>query len=115
MMDSKHEEDLGRLKSMIKNVKYEDVVADLEAHPNKRLFFRFGYKYKGGREKEISRDPKDYPREKSVCIDLKMYYRTMNSWKDELKAAYEWACIVEIESDSDEELHLEGLDEGDMW
>jgi len=115
MMDSKHEEDLGRLKSMIKNVEYEDVVADLEAHPNKRLFFRCGYRYKGGMEKEISRDPKDYPRWKTVCIGLRTHDRMMNSWKDELKASYEWACVVEIESDSDEELHLEGLNEGDMW
>ena len=100
---------------MIKSVKYEDVVTDLEAHPNKRLFFRCGYKYKGAGESEISRGPKDYPYERSVCIDLRMHYRTMNSWKDVLKAKYDWACIVEIESNSDEEMHLNGLDEGDMW
>lgn len=95
-------------------ISYDTVVADLEAHPQKKIYWRSGWGWKGAGEREISRDPKDYPIVKNVCIDLRMYRREIKSWKDELKAKFEWACVVDCSSNTDEEIHLNGLSVNDM-
>ena len=95
--------------------KYDEVVADLEAHPGKRLFWRSGYKHKGAMEREISRDPKDYPKHKTIWLRGMPEPPLLLSWKDALKAKFDWACVVELESDTGEEVHLQGLDANDMW
>ena len=71
-------------------VSYETVVADLEAHPAKRIFWRAGWAYRGAREREISRAP------------------------HELKACFRWACVVELDANTDAEMHLNGLSCSDM-
>lgn len=99
----------------MKHVEYEDIVADLEAHPDKRIFWRSGFAYKGGRVQEISRNPKDYPKYAGTWIRGFQEPPLLHSWKDDLKRKYDWACLVEIESESDKELHLQGLSENDMY
>ena len=93
---------------------YESAVKDLEAHPAKRIFWRSGWAWKGAGEGEISRDPKDYPKRRNVCIDLRMSERVIASWKDELKAKFDWACVVNCDSNTDEAIHLNGLSVNDM-
>ena len=95
-------------------ISYDKAVADLEAHPAKRIFWRSGWAWKGAGESEISRDPKDYPKTKMVCVDLRMSRRTMASWKDELKAKFDWACVVDLDRNDDGEMHLNGLSVNDM-
>ena len=93
---------------------YESVVKDLEAHPAKRIFWRSGRARKGAGEGEISRDPQKYPQRRMVCIDLRMSERIIASWKDELKAKFDWACVVKCGMNTDEEIHLNGLSVNDM-
>lgn len=98
----------------MKEITYDEAVADLEAHPDKRLFWRSGYKFRGAAEREIPRDPKNYPKHKGVWLKGFPEPPILNSWKDALKAEYGWACIVECESNTNEELHLQGLSVLDM-
>ena len=95
---------------MMKHISYADVVKDLEAHPNKRLFWRAGYRFKGAGEREILRnaDAPCYPRR--ACNGM-----VIASWKDDLKKCYDWACLVECDGNSDEEMHLNGLSENDLY
>ena len=95
-------------------ISYEKAVADLEAHPAKRIFWRSGWAYRGAGESEISRKPGDYPKKRTVCIDLRMSERVIASWKDELKAKFDWACVVELDANTDAEMHLNGLSCNDM-
>jgi hypothetical protein len=98
----------------MKHMSYEAAVADLEAHPEKRLFWRSGWAYRGATEYEVSRDPSKYPQTKMVCIDLRMSRRVIASWKDELKAKYEWACLVTCDRNDEREMHLNGLSCNDL-
>ena len=95
-------------------ISYETVVKDLEAHPNKLLFWRSGLAWKGAGEGEVSRAPKDYPKRTMVCIDLRMQERVFASWKDALKAKFDWSCVVKCDKNTDEEIHLNGLSVNDM-
>ena len=36
------------------------------------------------------------------------------SWKDDLKHKFDWACVVECDKNTDEEIHLNGLSVNDM-
>ena len=47
----------GKESNMMKSVSLDAVVADLEAHPKKRIFWRSGWAYRGAMEREISRAP----------------------------------------------------------
>lgn len=38
----------------------------------------------------------------------------IRGWKDELKACFRWACVVEMDSNTDAEMHLNGLSCNDM-
>ena len=38
----------------------------------------------------------------------------IRDWKDELKACFRWACVVELDANSDAEMHLNGLSCSDM-
>jgi len=91
----------------INHMSYEAAVKDLEAHPQKKLFWRSGWAWKGASEYEISRDPKDYPM-------TELGVGKIASWQDSLKRKYGWACVVECDKNTDEELHLNGLSELDM-
>ena len=95
-------------------ISYETVVKDLDAHPAKRIFWRSGWKWKGAGEGEVSRDPKDYPKRTLVCVDLRMQERMFASWKDALKAKFDWACVVQCDKNTDDEMHLNGLSVNDM-
>ncbi len=88
-------------------ISYETVVKDLEVHPAKRIFWRSGWAWKGAGEGEISRDLKDYPR-RILCGPI------FASWKDDLKHKFDWACVVECDKNTDEEIHLNGLSVNDM-
>ena len=68
---------------------------------------RSGWAWKGAGEGEISRDPKDYPR-RVLCGPL------FASWKDDLKHKFDWACVVQCDKNTDEEIHLNGLSVNDM-
>ena len=46
-----------RKRKMMNTISYEAAVADLEAHPAKRIFWRAGWAYRGAGEREISREP----------------------------------------------------------
>lgn len=96
-------------------VSFKSVIEDLEKNPKKRIFWRSGFAWKGAGESEISRDHKDYPKTKSVNVNMRIQWRTINSWKDDLKAKFDWACVVEMDSNTDEEMHLNGLSENDMY
>ena len=95
-------------------ISYETVVKDLDAHPEKRIFWRSGWAWKGAGEGEISRAAKDYPKRRAVCIGLRMTERVFASWKDVLKAKFEWACVVNLDANTDEAIHLNGLSVNDM-
>ena len=87
-------------------VSYETVVADLEAHPAKRIFWRAGWAYRGAREREISRAPHE-PKTvmKSDGSDgCRMVPTLIRDWKDELKACFRWACVVELDANTDAEM-----------
>ncbi len=94
---------------MQNHISYEKAVADLEAHPEKRIFWRSGWAWKGASECEVSRDARDYPKTHMVCVDNRGSVRTMESWKDELKAKFDWACVVELDRNDEREMHLNGL------
>ena len=42
-----------RNKTTMNTISYDAAVADLEAHPKKRIFWRSGWAYRGAREREI--------------------------------------------------------------
>ena len=97
-------------------VSYEIVVADLESHPAKRIFWRAGWAYRGAREREISRAPHE-PKTvmKSDGSDgCRMVPTLIRDWRDELKACFRWACVVELDANTDAEMHLNGLSCSDM-
>ena len=97
-------------------VSFESVVADLEAHPKKRIFWLSGGAYRGAREREISREMHD-PRtvlKNDGSAGCRMVATLIRDWKDELRACFRWACVVEMDANTDEEMHLNGLSCGDM-
>ncbi len=99
---------------MIDHISYATAVADLEAHPDKRLFWQSGFSYRGAREGEISRDPADYPK-RYLGVRGCPPPPVINSWRDELKKKYDWACVVECVRNDDAGMHLAGYSESDMW
>ena len=97
-------------------VSFESVVADLEAHPKKRIFWRAGWAYRGARELEISREMHD-PRtvlKNDGSDGCRMVATLIRDSKDELRARFLWACVVEMDANTDEEMHLNGLSCSDM-
>ena len=103
-------------KRKMESVSFESVVADLEAHPNKRIFWRSGWAYRGAGEREISREAHE---PKTVMKNdgsdgCRMVPTLIRDWKDELKACFRWACVVEMDANTDEEMHLNGLSCNDM-
>ena len=100
--------------SMVDHVSYATVVADLEAHPDKRLFWQSGFSFRGAREGEISRNPADYPKRR-LGVQGCPPPPVINSWRDELRKKYDWACVVDCKSNSDDEIHLVGYSVNDMW
>ena len=101
---------------MMNTISYEAAVADLEAHPKKRIFWRSGWAYRGAREREISREPHE---PKTVLKNdgsdgCRMVPMLIRDWKDELKACFRWACVVDLDANTDEEMHLNGLSCNDM-
>ena len=103
-------------KTKMNTVSFDAVVADLEAHPAKRIFWRAGWAYRGAREREISRAPHE-PKTvmKSDGSDgCRMVPTLIRDWKDELKACFRWACVVELDANTDAEMHLNGLSCNDM-
>ena len=106
----------GKESNMMKSVSLDAVVADLEAHPKKRIFWRSGWAYRGAREREISRAPHE---PKTVLKNdgsdgCRMVPTLIRDWKDELKACFRWACVVEMDANTDSEMHLNGLSCNDM-
>lgn len=99
---------------MIKPISYATVAADLEAHPSKRIFWQSGFLFRGAREGEISRDPADYPK-RYLGVQGCPPPPIINSWRDELKKKFDWACVVECQSNSDTEIHLQGFSTSDMY
>ena len=90
-------------KRKMESVSFESVVADLEAHPKKRIFWRSGWAYRGAGEREISREPHE---PKTVMKNdgsdgCRMVPTLIRDWKDELKACFRWACVVEMGSCSE--------------
>lgn len=83
----------------LKHIKLEDVITDLEAHPDKRIFWRSGFRWKGARESEIARNQQPGTKD----------------WKEVLKDEYHWACVVECTENTDTEMHLNGFGECDMF
>ena len=103
-------------KRKMESVSFESVVADLEVHPNKRIFWRSGWAYRGAGEREISREAHE---PKTVMKNdgsdgCRMVPTLIRGWKDELKACFRWACVVEMDSNTDAEMHLNGLSCNDM-
>ena len=39
---------------------------------------------------------------------------TIRDWRDELKACFRWACVVQMGANTDSEMHLNGLSCNDM-
>lgn len=98
-------------------ISYETVVADLEKHPNKRIFWRAGLAYRGATEREINREPHE---PKTVLKNDgsdggRMVPTLIRGWQDELKACFRWACIVDCRSNTEEEIHLNGYSANDMY
>jgi len=99
----------------LKSIKYEDAVADLEKHPRKKLMWTSGLW--NSHKREISREP----REPKVVMKndgsdgCRGVPTLIKSWKDELWAEFRWACIVEVESNTDDEMWLHGYSGADMF
>ena len=105
-----------RKRKMMNTISYEAAVADLEAHPKKRIFWRAGGAYRGAREREISREPHE---PKTVLKNdgsdgCRMVPTLIRDWKDELASCFRWACVVDLDANTDEEMHLNGLSCNDM-
>jgi hypothetical protein len=80
---------------MDKQVSYEEAIKMIEAAPNKRIMWAVGFEFKGGgKPKEISRN---------------------SQWKDALKNCFNWACIVEVDKNTDKEIVLHGYSVNDMF
>ena len=84
-------------------VSYETVIADLEAHPAKRIFWRSGWAYRP--KTVLKNDGSD---------GCRMVPTLIRDWKDELKACFRWACVVQMGANTDSEMHLNGLSCNDM-
>ena len=106
----------GKETKKMNTVSYETVIADLEAHPAKRIFWRSGWAYRGASEREISRAPHEPKTEmrNDGSDGCRMVPTTIRDWKDELKACFRWACVVEMDANTDSEMHLNGLSCNDM-
>ena len=98
----------------MKCISYDMVIADLDAHPEKRIFWRSGWAFRGASEYEVRRSDEGFPRIEAVCIDNRMCRRELKSWKDVLKVKFDWACVVTCDRNDDREIHLNGLSCLDM-
>lgn len=103
----------------MKNVSYEEAIKMIEENPTKRILWTEGLFWKGGGKlkKEISRNSKKYPYERLVVGDSEFSYKqvTINDWKDELKHCFRWACIVDVDKNTNEEIILHGYSGCDMF
>lgn len=90
-------------------------IADLDAHPNKKIFWRSGYAFKGAEEFEIPRDPEKYPMKNPFYVWNNRLLPVYNSWKDKLREQFKWTCVVNLDKNTDDEMHLNGLSENDMY
>lgn len=90
-------------------------IADLDAHPDKKIFWRSGFAWKGAGEFEIPRDPEKYPQKNPFYVFNNRLLPVYNSWKDKLRENFKWACVVNLDKNTDEEMHLNGLSENDMY
>ena len=82
---------------MDKQVSYEEAIKMIEETPNKRIMWAEGLNFKGGgKPNEISRN-------------------SINDWKDKLKHCFRWACIVDVDKNTDEEIVLHGYSVNDMF
>lgn len=80
---------------MDKHVSYEEAIKMIEAAPNKRIMWAEGLNFRGGgKPREISRN---------------------SQWKDELKRCFNWACIVDLDKNTDKEIFLHGYSVNDMF
>lgn len=94
---------------------FKTVIADLHAHPAKRVFWRSGLAFRGAEEYEFKRTADGYPKTTQVCEDLRMKTVTWNTWEDELRWRFNAACCVACYKNTDEEIHLNGLSCNDMY
>lgn len=94
---------------------YATVIADLDAHPDKRVFWRSGLAFRGAEEYEFKRTSEGYPKTRQVCEDLRMKTVTWNTWKDELRWRFNAACCVDCRRNTDEEIHLNSYSSNDMY